>query len=86
MILYALSSSPFYTTYVHLLTIHDAVPSEILSNPKLLPFFEGAIGAMDRTHIKCCPSSKERHLHMTGRGESLRIPLHVVALTCSSST
>lgn len=68
MILYALSSSPFYTTYVHLLTIHDAVPSEILSNPKLFPFFEGAIGAMDRTHIKCCPSSKERHLSYDRKG------------------
>jgi hypothetical protein len=68
MILYALSSPPFYTTYVHLPTIHDAVPSEILSNPKFFPFFEGAIGAMDGTHINCCPSSEERHLARDRKG------------------
>ncbi|KAF8157905.1 hypothetical protein B0H34DRAFT_636408, partial [Crassisporium funariophilum] len=62
MILFALSSPPFYTTYVHLPTVDDAVPSEILSNPKFFPFFKGAIGAMDGTHINCCPAAAARHL------------------------
>lgn len=69
MILYGLSSPPSHTTYVHLLTIHDAVPSKILSNPKFFPFFEGAIGAMDGTHINCCPSSEEQHLVHDRKGE-----------------
>jgi hypothetical protein len=53
---------------VRLPTVHDAVPSEILSNPKFFPFFDGAIGAMDGTHINCCPSSEERHLARNRKG------------------
>lgn len=68
MILFALSSPPFYTTYVHLPTVDDAVPSQILSNPKFFPFFEGAIGAMDGTHINFCPTADARHLARDRKG------------------
>ncbi|KAF8152453.1 hypothetical protein B0H34DRAFT_631541, partial [Crassisporium funariophilum] len=61
-VLYALSLPPFYTTYVRLPTINDPIPFEIATNPKFFPFFQDAIGAMDGTHINCCPGGDERHL------------------------
>lgn len=68
MILNALSTAPFYQKYVHLPTINDPVPPEILHNPKFFPFFQGAIGAMDGTHINCCPSVEDRHLARDWKG------------------
>jgi hypothetical protein len=67
-VLYAVSSPPFYTTYVRLPTVHDPVPSEIANNPKFFPFFKDAIGAMDGTHINCCPPQDERHLARDRKG------------------
>ncbi|KDR64865.1 hypothetical protein GALMADRAFT_82584 [Galerina marginata CBS 339.88] len=67
-VLYALSSPPFYTTYVRLPTVHDPVPFEITTNPKFFPFFEDALGAMDGTHINCCPPSDEQHLARDRKG------------------
>ncbi len=67
-ILYALSSPPFYSAHVRLPTVNDAVPSEILSNPKFFPFFKDCLGAMDGTHINCCPSAEERHLACDRKG------------------
>lgn len=67
-VLYALSSPPFYTTYVRLPTINDPVPFEIETNPKYFPFFQDAIGAMDGTHINCCPAGDERHLARDRKG------------------
>ncbi|KAH8979506.1 hypothetical protein EDB86DRAFT_2753133, partial [Lactarius hatsudake] len=60
LILFTLSSSPFYQKYVHLPRASDPTPPEILNNPKYFPFFEGALGAMDGSHFACCPSSLER--------------------------
>lgn len=68
MILDAISTPPFYTNHVRLPTIHDPVPIEILSNPKLFPFFKDCLGAMDGTHINCCPSSEEHHLARDRKG------------------
>ncbi|KAF9473466.1 hypothetical protein BDN70DRAFT_770596, partial [Pholiota conissans] len=59
-VLYALSSAPFYTTYVQLPSIDDPIPPEIATNPKFFPFFQDAIGAIDGTHINCCPGLEER--------------------------
>ncbi|KAF9474535.1 hypothetical protein BDN70DRAFT_774566, partial [Pholiota conissans] len=50
-VLYALSSTPFYTIYVWLLSIDDPIPSEIATNPKFFPFFQNAIGAIDGTQL-----------------------------------
>jgi len=36
-VLYALSSPPFYATYVRLPTMNDLIPFEIASNPKFFP-------------------------------------------------
>lgn len=58
--LIALSSPAFYNQHVQLPRADDPVPSRILNNPKWFPFFDGAIGALDGTHIACSPSAAER--------------------------
>lgn len=67
-ILYALASAPFYTLNVRLPTVNDPVPDFIRNNPKLFPFFEGALGAIDGTHINCAPSAAERHAARDRKG------------------
>ena len=62
------SSPPFYTDLVKLPNEDDPVPSEILDNPKFFPFFRGALGAMDGTHINCCPSAAERQAARDRKG------------------
>jgi hypothetical protein len=44
------------------------IPREILENPKFFPYFAGALGAIDGTHINCCPSADERHLARNQKG------------------
>jgi len=56
----ALSSPPFYTKYVYLPSEMMPTPDEIKDNPKFYPFFSDALGAIDGTHINCCPSVLER--------------------------
>ena len=49
------SSNPFYTTYVNLPNANTP-PSRCLSrNPKMWPFFQFALGALDGSHIVCAP-------------------------------
>lgn len=67
-VLYILSSSPFYGKYVCLPLATSSIPTEIQSNPKFFPFFEGAIGAVDGTHIACCPSAPEHDLSRNRKG------------------
>lgn len=65
----ALSSFPFYNTYVHL-PPHDApIPDHIRSNPKFYPYFKNVLGAMDGTHIRCSPSAAERALARDRKGQ-----------------
>ena len=59
-IVLALSSPPFYTDEVRLPHDTDPVPPQICMNPKLFPFFQDAIGAIDGTHITCSPSVQEQ--------------------------
>jgi hypothetical protein len=59
-ILVAVSSPPFYTKQVQLPKANQPTSSSILNNPKLFPFFEGALGAIDGTHINCSPSAAEQ--------------------------
>ena len=54
------SSMPFYSEYVHLPHEGDLTPSKILENSKFYPFFKDVLGAIDSTHINCCPSAVER--------------------------
>jgi hypothetical protein len=67
-VLFALSSPPFYTKYVYLPSDTTPIPSEIQDNPKFYPFFEGALGAIDGTHINCCPSTTERQSARNRKG------------------
>jgi hypothetical protein len=67
-ILFALSSAPFYNQYVCLPSEPAPVPYEIHHNPKFYPFFAGALGAMDGTHINCCPSALERESARNRKG------------------
>ncbi|KAI0245013.1 hypothetical protein BJV78DRAFT_1101211, partial [Lactifluus subvellereus] len=61
-VLNTVSSSPFYNKYVHLPSEMSPIPVEIQSNPKFFPYFQGALGAIDGSHIACCPSALEREL------------------------
>ena len=46
-----LSSPPFYTNHVILPNANNPVPPEIQQNPKFWPYFQGALGAIDGSHI-----------------------------------
>ena len=48
------SSAPFYSAYVHAPS-SEVVPSKIRNSPKYWPYFKGAIGAMDGSHIVAAP-------------------------------
>ena len=65
----ALSSFPFYNTYVHLPPRDAPVPEYISKNPKFFPYFQNVLGAMDGTHIRCTPPAAERHLARDRKGQ-----------------
>ncbi len=67
-VLDALSSPDFYNQYVQLPTIDAPVPDFIHNNTKYFPFFEGAIGAVDGTHMSCMPSANQRELARNRKG------------------
>lgn len=67
-VLHILSSSPFYSKYISLPLETSPTPAEIQSNPKFFPFFGGAIGAVDGTHIACCPSAPKQELSCNQKG------------------
>jgi hypothetical protein len=66
--LFFFSSAPFYNDYVKLPHIHAPTPPEIRNNPKFYPFFQGALGAIDGTHINCCPSAANRQAARDRKG------------------
>lgn len=68
MVLNALSTGPFYQKYVQLPAPDAPVPPFIANNPKFFPFFCNAIGAIDGTHINCCPSAADRHAARNRKG------------------
>ena len=51
-------SPPLYTDFIRLPKVGDIVPDYILDNPKLFPFFEDALGAMDGSHFHLLPPIK----------------------------
>ncbi|KAF8877641.1 hypothetical protein BD779DRAFT_1391979, partial [Infundibulicybe gibba] len=61
IVLMAVSSPPFYNKYIRLPSANDPISSFLRGNPKFFPFLSSAIGAMDGTHINCCPSAADRH-------------------------
>ncbi|KAH6902271.1 hypothetical protein BKA70DRAFT_1032037, partial [Coprinopsis sp. MPI-PUGE-AT-0042] len=59
-VLKATARGPFYSKYVQLPPIDAPVPDAIQNSPRLFPFFKDVLGAIDGTHINCCPSAAER--------------------------
>jgi len=48
--------------------VSDPTPPEIAKNPKFFPFFAGALGAVDGTHIACSPSAADREYARNRKG------------------
>jgi hypothetical protein len=67
-ILFALSSPPFYTKYIYLPSDTTPIPDEIQDNLKFNPFFKDTLGAIDGTHINCCPSVAKRQSAWNRKG------------------
>ena len=51
------STEPFYTTYINLPDAHTPLSQRICNNPKMLPFFDCTLGALNGCHISCAPPS-----------------------------
>ncbi|KAF8155460.1 hypothetical protein B0H34DRAFT_637748, partial [Crassisporium funariophilum] len=60
-VLDAVSSGTFYNHYVKLPDIGAPIPDYIRNNPKLFPFLQHILGALDGTHINCFTSAADRH-------------------------
>jgi hypothetical protein len=75
-VLFAVSSDPFYSQYVHLPTSQDPISPHIRDNPKRYPLFKDCLGALDGTHIDACPAKEDRD---TARNRKGRITQNVLA-------
>jgi hypothetical protein len=64
----AFSTPGIYTKYVHLPHANEPTPAKISNDPKYMPFFKDAIGAIDGTHIACTPSAAEREATRNRKG------------------
>jgi len=67
-ILNAVTSPAFYKTYVKIPTQSTPLAPY---NPKLLPFFKGAIGALDGTHISAHPPSSDQSCYFNHKGQNV---------------
>jgi len=54
------SSALFYTNHVRLPRVGDPIPDFILGNPKLFPFFQDALGAIDGSHFNAHATASDR--------------------------
>jgi len=59
-ILNSVTSPTFYNIYIKLPTQNTPLDPYIAENPKFYPFFEGALGALDGTHICAWPPVSDR--------------------------
>jgi hypothetical protein len=64
----AFSYAPFYTKYVKLPTTDDSPSLFFKDNPKMWPFFQHAVGAIDGSHLPFYPPAKERELYRNRKG------------------
>ncbi|KAF8164400.1 hypothetical protein BJ912DRAFT_801121, partial [Pholiota molesta] len=60
-VLDVVSSGPFYNTFIKLPDLNTPLSEHIRNNPKLYPFLQNALGALDGTHIHCFTSAADRH-------------------------
>ncbi|KAF9524880.1 hypothetical protein CPB83DRAFT_747178, partial [Crepidotus variabilis] len=60
-VLDAVSSGPFYNTYLHLPEVDTDISDYIRKNSKFYPFFKNVLGAIDGTHINSSSSRNDRH-------------------------
>jgi len=56
-ILTALATPPFYILYVQLSEVNSPISLKIQDSLRFHPFFDGALGAIDSTHIHCTSSA-----------------------------
>ncbi|KIN94544.1 hypothetical protein M404DRAFT_95897, partial [Pisolithus tinctorius Marx 270] len=61
-ILFILSSSPFYSTYVKMPGADDIQP-KIRGDKRFWLYFKDVIGALDRSHIHATPASEDRAVY-----------------------
>ena len=64
----AFSHAPFYTKYVKQPTIDDPPSSFFKDDPKMWPFFQHALGAIDGSHIPFYPPASEREIYRNRKG------------------
>src|SRR5882724_4136731 len=67
-ILNAVTSPAFYNSYVTIPTHSTPLESYIADNIKFYPFFKGALGALDGTHISACPPASDRARYGNRKG------------------
>jgi hypothetical protein len=53
----AITSPSFVEIYMHLPTATTPLSDVIRNNPKFIPYFQDAVGAVDCTHIHCWPTN-----------------------------
>ena len=63
-----LSGPGFYGKFVHLPAADDPPPAEIRNNSKWWPYFRHVLGAIDGTHINCCPTAEDLHTARNRKG------------------
>ena len=57
------SSPPLYTDFVRPPKVGDTIPDYILDDPKLFPFFEDTLGAINGSHFNAFTASNQDALH-----------------------
>jgi hypothetical protein len=73
------SSPPFYSEQVYLPDENTPVPRRIFFNARFYPWFDGALGALDGTHLDAWMTADER---TAGRDRNGNISQNVLAV-CS---
>jgi hypothetical protein len=65
--LFIFASPPFYSTHVRF-PDGSIIPDKIRNSPKFWPYFKGAIGAIDGSHIHASPPSCDRTFYRNRKG------------------
>ena len=68
VVLNAVSSGPFYNTFIKLPNLNTPLSDYIQNNPKFFLFFINALGALDGTHINCTTTAADRHAFRDRKG------------------